>query len=99
MTATAQAATTSEQELEPNKAFRKLEIIRDPDGVIAVISAREKDGRVSFMIGREFEVGAETKTTAYLSRRHLAACRRLLADLEERLELAEDQARAKLRDR
>jgi hypothetical protein len=78
-------------------AFNELEIIRDPDGVIAVITEREADGRVSFMLAREFDQGGETKRSAYLARRHIAAARRLLSDLEETLDLAEDRARARRR--
>lgn len=85
--------------VEQNPDFKTLHIVRDPDGVIAVISERKRDGRISFMIAREFEIKGETKRGAYLARRHIAAVRRLLVDLEERLELVEDQARAKLRDR
>lgn len=80
-----------------NNNFTELEIVRDPDGVIAVVTERAKDGRVSFMIAREFEVDGQTKRSAFLARRHLPAVRRLLADLEERLEIVEDRSRAKRR--
>jgi hypothetical protein len=78
-------------------AFTELEIIRDPDGVVAVITERASDGRVSFMLAREFEQSGETKRSAYLAKRHIAAARRLLADLEETLEIAEDRSRARRR--
>lgn len=79
--------------------FSVIEVIKDPDGVVAVITERVRDGRVSFMLGREFELDGETKRSAYMNTRHLPAVRRLLADLEDRLELAEDRARARKRDR
>ncbi len=79
--------------------FRQVEVVKDPDGVVAVISERIKDGRISFMIAREFDSNGEIKRSAYLARRHIAAAARLLADLSERLELAEDRARARQRDR
>jgi hypothetical protein len=79
--------------------FRLVEVIRDPDGVVAVISERVKDGRISFMIAREFDQNGAVKRSAYLARRHLAAAARLLSELGERLELAEDRARARQRDR
>ena len=79
--------------------FEVVEVIRDPDGVVAVITKRTRDGRVSFMLAREFELDGDTKRSAYMNSRHLPAVRRLLADLEDRLELAEDRARAQKRDR
>lgn len=77
--------------------FTVVEIVRDPDGVIAKITERSRDGRVSFTLAREYESNGDTKETKYLSARHLPAIARLLADLGEKLELAEDRARAKKR--
>lgn len=85
--------------LAGNDKFRIVETIRDPDGVVAVITERIKDGRISFMLSREFEIGGKTQRSNYLNTRHLPAVRRMLADLEDRLELAEDQAREKKRER
>lgn len=75
------------------------EILRDPDGVVAVISERLRDGRISFMIGREFERNGKTQRSAYLAFRHLPAVTRLLSEIPHRVELLEDQARARHRDR
>jgi hypothetical protein len=83
----------------PNPEYRELEIVRDPDGVIAIVTERIRDGRVSFSIAREFESDGKTRRGSYISRRHLPAVQRLLVDLEERLELAEDRARSRKRDR
>lgn len=77
--------------------FNELEVIRHPDGVVAVITERLRDGRVSFMIAREYDDGGEVKRSAYIARRHLPAARQLLNDLEDRLELAEDRTRARRR--
>lgn len=93
------STTRDENRAAGKTEYRELEIIRDPDGVIAVITQSSRDGRISFKLAREFEQNGATKQTPYLARRHLPAIRRLLADLEERLDIAEDQARAKLRDR
>lgn len=83
---------------EPRNAnFKVLEIVRDPDGVIAVITERTRDGRISFSIAREIERNGKLDRTAFLARRHLPAVRRLLDDLTDRLELAEDRTRAKRR--
>jgi len=86
-----------EQPHQPNLDFKEIDIVRHPDGVIAVVTERARDGRVSFSIAREFEVGGKTKRTSYLARRHLPAVQQLLSDLSERLELAEDRTRAKRR--
>lgn len=80
-----------------NPAFKEIDIIKHPDGIIAVITERVSDGRVSFSISREFDADGKTKRTAYLARRHLPAVQQLLSDLSERLELAEDRTRAKKR--
>ena len=77
--------------------YKEVEVVRDPDGVIAVISEHIKDGRCTFMLAREFEKDGETKRSAFLARRHIGAARRLLNDLEERLEITEDRSRAKRR--
>lgn len=79
--------------------FSVLEIIRDPDGVAVVITERNRDGRVSFSLIREYEISGSTRQTNFLNRRHIAAVRRLLDDLEEHetLELHEDRGRTKRR--
>lgn len=79
--------------------YREVEVVRDPDGVIAVITEHVKDGAISFAIFREFERNGVTTRGAFMARRHLPAVQRMLADLEERIELAEDRARAKRRER
>ena len=89
----------STSKTDSNHEFQVIEVIRDPDGVVAVITERLDNGRISFMLAREFELNGETRRSAYLNPRHLTAVRRLIADLEERLELAEDRAREKRRDR
>jgi hypothetical protein len=77
--------------------FKVIETICDPDGIIIEVTEREHDGRVSFAIFREYEVGGKSKRTSYMKRVHIPAIRRLLNDIEDRLELAEDRTRAKRR--
>lgn len=77
--------------------FRVIEVVKDPDGVIAEITERLRDGRVSFSIGREFDSNGSVQKTKYFSARHVAAITRLLSDLKDRLEAHEDRARAKRR--
>ncbi len=81
----------------PNNRFAEVETVQDPDGVVAIITERVSDGRISFMLAREFDRDGDVCRSAYLARRHIRAARRLLSDLEERLEAAEDRARAKRR--
>lgn len=73
--------------------YRDIEIVRDEDGVLALISEHIPSGRLSFMIAREFERGGETMRTAFLQRRHLSAAHRLLDQLEAKLDTLEDRTR------
>ena len=91
------AALQPNDKTNDNPNFRVVETIRDPDGVIAVITERVIDGRISFSFARELEREGKTTRTNFLARRHLPAVRRLLDDLVDRLELAEDRTRAKRR--
>lgn len=77
--------------------FRVLETVRDPDGVIATVTERARDGRISFSLAREYTSNGQTKETKFLSARHVPALVRILNDLQERLELHEDRARTKRR--
>ena len=47
--------------------------------------------------GGRFDRDGEVCRSAYMARRHIAGARRLLNDLEDRLEQAEDRSRAKRR--
>lgn len=80
-----------------NESFRQVEILRDPDGVIAVITERVANGRLSFAIFSEFERDGETQRSSFLNARHLPAVERLVAAIRGNLELWEDQARARRR--
>jgi hypothetical protein len=80
-----------------NPNYDELFVVRDPDGVCAVVTEHKQKGWISFGLYREFDRDGKPTRSAYLMRRHVAAVRRLLDDLEERLELEEDRARAKRR--
>ena len=77
--------------------FRVVEVIKDPDSVIAEITERVRDGRISFSLSREFDRNGKIEKTKYFSARHVPALVRLLTDLKERVEALEDRARAKRR--
>lgn len=90
---------------QPNPNFQEVARVRHPAGVIAVITKRVTDGRISFSICREFDVmergEKKTKTSTFLARRHIPAVVELLNDLaeDETLDDLEDRARTALRDR
>ena len=82
--------------------FQEVDLIRDPDGVglIAPITIKERPNgyrTVSFAIMKEFTRGALTERTAYLNERHIAAARKLLDAVEERLRLEKDKIFTKRR--
>ena len=94
------AHATAQQQISEDTvsdAFEVEETVRDPDGVIATITVRKRDGKVSFAIAREFENKGKTQRTSFLRAAHLPALQRIVNDLGERLELLEDRARAKRR--
>jgi hypothetical protein len=93
----APAVSVDVSEDNVSDAYEVKEIIRDPDGIIATITERRRDGQISFAIAREFEKDSKTTRTAFLRRRHLPALQRVVNELGERLELAEDRARARRR--
>ena len=82
-----------------NPNYREVERVRDPDGVVAVISERIRTGQMSFALYKEFDQDGKIRLSSYLSTRHIPAVRRLLDDLGERLEQLEDKARSTRRPR
>ncbi len=76
--------------------FSELDVIADPEGVVAPIAIRERHDRreFSFALMKEFEREGRTERTAWLQKRHIPAARRLLDIVEERIEKEEDLARA-----
>lgn len=71
-------------------------MLRDPDGVAVVITKRVDSNYHSFTfvkVWKDVETGEE-KRTHYLNRRHTAAMRRLLSQLEEWLDREVDRNRA-----
>lgn len=81
---------------DASQKYRVVETLRDETGVIATITVDPK-GRTSFSLGREFERGGLTQRTNFLGRRHVAAARTLLDQLEVKLEDVEDRERAAVR--
>lgn len=77
--------------------FWPIAEIRDRDGVVAQITERADNGRISFAFFREFEKGGSTERSSYLAERHIPGIRRLCDELERRLPGIEDRARAERR--
>lgn len=71
--------------------YKEIETLRDPDGVIAVITQRLDTGHLSYRIQKEFESNGEVKATSYMGRRHLAAVGRLLPLIADRLDVHVDR--------
>jgi hypothetical protein len=75
-------------------SWREVDVLRDPDGVICIITERSGEDHPfhSYCFMREFERDGEVVRTSYLSRRHAVAVRRLLTRLEEWLDREVDRS-------
>ena len=78
--------------------YEDVAMIRDPDGVVAVISERKNGtGQMAVAFFKEFSRDGETGRSAFLQRRHLNALRRVLKLAEEKMDELSDQAHAAAR--
>jgi hypothetical protein len=84
-----------------SKTFESVDVLRDPDGVVAPVTMRIRDGRVelSFSLQKEFDKLGTVERTVWLKREHIAAAARLLEKLPGHLDLLEDQIRAERRQK
>lgn len=73
--------------------YREVETLRDPDGVIAVITERTDTGQLSFRIQKEYELKGQVKATSYLGRRHCDAVIRLAKLAGDRIDILMDIAK------
>ena len=80
--------------------FREVAKIRDREEgvVVAAITERESDGKISFCIFREFDRTGpdgdlEASRSTYMALRHIPAIHRLLIELVQRLEEIEERSR------
>ena len=80
-----------------DKRFIELGYKPDKDGLIAKLTERVSDGRISAGIFRSFEESGKTKESAYFAHRHIDAAHRLLTWLDQHMLLLEDQARTRRR--
>lgn len=75
--------------------YQEIHVIRDPDGVVAVITEKIDDGFLSFAFMKEYENNGQVKRTGFLHRRHAAAVRRLLDQTLEWIDRATERQQAK----
>lgn len=68
--------------MHQNKNYTEVAIIREEDGVCAVITEHVPTGRLTFSLCREFEQGGEIRRTSFLATRHGGALRRALISAE-----------------
>lgn len=73
--------------------YREVETLRDPDGVIAVITQRTDTGYFSFRIQKEYAIHGEVRATSYLGPHHIEAGMRLLQQVHDRIAILSDRAR------
>jgi hypothetical protein len=71
--------------------YEEVAVIRDPDGLIAVISKKKDSDYFSFAILKEFDREERRVRSSFLNRRHVPAIKRLLTKVEEYLDLEADR--------
>jgi hypothetical protein len=78
--------------VEPSP-WTEIEVLRDPDGVICVITEKVEAGQRyhSYALMKEYIKDGEPRRSLFLSRRHTTAARRLLVRLEEWLDQTADR--------
>jgi len=87
--------------MSAEKGFREIALISDTEtGVIGTIQVRDRNGvpDLSWAIMKEFDRDGRTERSAFLKKRHIGAVRKILDELEERLDREEDRLRAELRE-
>lgn len=88
---------------EPQRGkFREIAEIEGDEGLVAVITERESDGKISFCIFRRFyrdlPLGkSRQERSTYLGQRHILAQHKLLAEVDRRLAAMEERARGERR--
>jgi hypothetical protein len=82
---------------DTRSGYDEVEVLRDVDGVCAVITRRNSNGQYSFMLAKEFDRDGETERTSFMHRRHLPAITRLLPLVADRIDQLIDQDKAAAR--
>lgn len=79
---------------DSSPAFITVAEIRDPDGLVGVITERAVDGKHSFAVFREWTRNGKTERSIYKNVGHIPAYIRLLTEISRRIEPLEQQARS-----
>lgn len=79
-----------------DSAFEIIKEFRSVDGVVAIVTARVKNGRKSytFALKKEFDKDGETAQTPWLQKQHVGSVRELLNQVEDFIQQTEDVDRA-----
>ena len=74
--------------------YPEVEVFREPDGIIAVVTRKAGTNYLGFSFQKEFERDGKIVRTAFLNRRHIASVRRLIARVEEYLDAESERVAA-----
>lgn len=86
--------------MDRKNEFEEVDVLKDPDGLVAVITGRTKpNGRraYSFMIAKEYDKDGDVHRTCWLGPNHYDGVTRLLDRVAKRIEQEEDRDRARAR--
>lgn len=82
--------------------FRVIKEFRSNDGVVGIITAKERNGRkhYTFAFKKEYDKkeGSGTAQTPWLQKQHIASTRALMDAIEEFIQHEEDKDRASYRE-
>lgn len=82
---------------DTRSGYEEIEILRDVDGICAVITRRTSNGQYSFMFAKEYDRDGELERTSFMHRRHIPAVTRLLPLVADRIDQLLDQDKAAAR--
>ena len=77
--------------------YKELKVLREGDGVCALITENPNNGRVTFSVFKEYEKDGVTRRTSFLQTRHIPSLRKLAGRVADEMELIEDRTREDLR--
>lgn len=65
--------------------YEDIDEVKDPDGIVAVVSRRRSNGTLAVGLFKEFERDGVQERTNFFGSKHFAAVRRVLEIVEERV--------------
>lgn len=72
------------------QGYEDVDEVRDPDGIVAVVTRRLSHGTFTIGLFKEFKRDGVQERTNFFELKHLPAIRRVLAIVEERVRKLED---------